>query len=154
MCDYSLHAVQNRLAVEGEQLVVRRFQTGSIGLSSPPPVITGDAKQEHTGFWRKFFNIGLKPSTPECAVCVPPGAQLRVHDIPRLIQRDFGIGESEDVTFTQLTARENTYRDAIRFKQGPAVLLQHLTPGQRVEVLNLAGSEAEEPIPELLELEI
>ncbi len=25
MCDYSLHGIPNRLAVEGEQLIVRRF---------------------------------------------------------------------------------------------------------------------------------
>jgi hypothetical protein len=32
MCDYSLAGVPNRLAVEGEQLVVHRFPTGSVGL--------------------------------------------------------------------------------------------------------------------------
>ena len=28
MCDYSLHSIQTRLAVEGEELVVHRFATG------------------------------------------------------------------------------------------------------------------------------
>ena len=35
MCDYSLAGIPNRLAVEGEELAVHRFPTGSIGLASP-----------------------------------------------------------------------------------------------------------------------
>ena len=35
MCDYSLMAVPNRLAQEGEDLVTHRFPTGSLGLASP-----------------------------------------------------------------------------------------------------------------------
>ena len=35
MCDYSLHGIKNRLADEGETLVVHRFYTGSKGLTSP-----------------------------------------------------------------------------------------------------------------------
>jgi len=53
MCDYSLACFPNRLAVEGEQLVVHRFQTGALGLASPCP----DLKQ-----------ILFPSSTP--AVCV------------------------------------------------------------------------------------
>ena len=34
MCDYSLAGLRTRLAVEGEELVVYRFPTGSIGLTS------------------------------------------------------------------------------------------------------------------------
>ncbi len=35
MCDYSLMAIRNRLAVEQEDLVAHRFPTGSMGLASP-----------------------------------------------------------------------------------------------------------------------
>ena len=35
MCDYSLHGIENRLAEEGEVLVVHRFYSGSKGLTSP-----------------------------------------------------------------------------------------------------------------------
>lgn len=34
MCDYSLHDIKNRLANEGEELVVNKFHTGSKGLVS------------------------------------------------------------------------------------------------------------------------
>jgi len=35
MCDYSLAGNPNRLAVEGEELVVHPFPTGALGLASP-----------------------------------------------------------------------------------------------------------------------
>jgi hypothetical protein len=38
MCDYSIAALRTRLAVEGEELVVYRFPTGSIGLTSASEV--------------------------------------------------------------------------------------------------------------------
>ena len=34
MCDYSLMAIANRVAVSGDELVVHRFQTGTVGLAS------------------------------------------------------------------------------------------------------------------------
>ena len=34
MCDYSLLAIPNRLAVSGEELIVHRFEAGSVGLAS------------------------------------------------------------------------------------------------------------------------
>src|SRR6516164_7099987 len=37
MCDYSLAGLPNRLAVEGEQLLVYRFTTGAMGLASSSP---------------------------------------------------------------------------------------------------------------------
>lgn len=152
MCDYSLHAIQNRLAVTGERLIVHRFQTGSIGLAAPPKEIECNSKEGKVGFWRKIFQS--KQTVPECAVCIPPGARLIVHDITERMQRDLRVTCEEEVTFTQLSARENTYRDAIRFGSGAAVLLQHLTPGQRVEVVTLANAEEEMPSPILEEIEL
>ena len=65
MCDYSLAGIPNRFAVEGEELVVRRFPTGSIGLASP---CESAPKQP------------FATQTP--AVCLPPGTRLRLRDIP------------------------------------------------------------------------
>src|SRR6266571_868147 len=81
MCDYYLAAVPNRLAVEGEQLVVHRFSTGSLGLASPCSSL-------------------LSKETP--AVCIPPGARLRLRDIPQALQ--LGLNATEEVTFVQLSA--------------------------------------------------
>ena len=66
MCDYSLAYFPNRLAVEGEQLVVHRFPCGTLGLASSRRTL-----------WQRLFPSGVP------AVCVPPGARLRIEDIAR-----------------------------------------------------------------------
>src|SRR5215813_9868833 len=120
MCDYSLAGIPSRLAVEGEQLVVHRFPTGSLGLASPCPSLSRSwsAKQTH-------------------AVCIPPGARLLLLDIPKDLQQQFGVRETEEVTFVQLSATPNQFRDAIRFQNGRTVRLHELRKGMGVQVLKL-----------------
>jgi len=120
MCDYSLAGVPNRLAVEGEQLVVHPFPTGSVGLASPCSSL----------------------SSKETAVCIPPGARLRLRDIPQALQ--LGLNATEEVTFVQLSAEAYQYRDAVRFQNGREILLQRLGCGQQVEVLSLASGDIPE----------
>jgi hypothetical protein len=155
MCDYSLMAVPNRLARQGEELVVHRFPTGSIGLASPGDVTCAAAPHRARGksFWvsvREFFN--LSESRPVPAVCIPPGASLMLHDIPARMQDGLGLRSDEEVTFTQISAAVNSYRDAVRFWNGCEVRLQELSEGQRVKVLDL--SLAEERAPVIPEFEI
>lgn len=144
MCDYSLMAVPNRLAQEGEDLVAHRFPTGSLGLASPAdlkvPVAT--KTEARRGFWHAIQEF-LNPSKgkPVCAVCIPPGAKLQLMDIPTRLQHEFGVGPVEDVTFTQLTAAAHSYRDAVRFRNGREIRLQELREGQRVHVLDLSCAE-------------
>ena len=121
MCDYSLAGIPNRLAVEGEQLVVHRFSTGSLGLASPCSSL-------------------LSKETP--AVCIPPGARLRLRDIPQALR--LGLNATEEVTFVQLSAEAYQYRDAVRFQNGREILLQRLGCGQQVEVLSLASGDIPE----------
>ncbi len=144
MCDYSLMAVPNRLAQEGEDLVAHRFPTGSMGLASPsdlkrmaqPPVAA------RRGLWcaiQEFFN---PPKTePVAAVCIPPGARLQMQDIPVRLQNELGVGPVENVTFTQISASVNSYRDAVRFANGREIRLQELREGQRVRVLDLSMAQ-------------
>lgn len=143
MCDYSLMALPNRLAKEGEELVSIRFEGGTIGLASridlqSKPDLKPDPR---TSFWQ-ILKEALLPATEQyvTAVCVPPGAQLLLMDIHDDVQDQLGVGRSEKVTFTQMSAELNTYRDAVRFPDGRELLLQRLRPGQRVCVLSL-GSE-------------
>jgi hypothetical protein len=144
MCDYSLMAVPNRLAREGEELVAHRFPTGSLGLASPadleraadppPPV--------RRSLWctvKEFFNPPKLDPVP--AVCIPPGARLELQDIPVRLQHDLGVGSVEAVTFTQVSAAVNSYRDAVRFCNGREVRLQELREGQHVRVLDLTMAE-------------
>lgn len=144
MCDYSLMAVPNRLAHEGEELVVYRFPTGSLGFASARDVkraATPRACLAKTVWMRlaDFFN----PSRPEpvCAVCIPPGARLRLEDMPMRLQQEYYVGPVEEVTFTQISALVNSYRDAVRFSNGQNVRLKELREGQRVTVLDLSAVE-------------
>jgi hypothetical protein len=134
MCDYSLAALQTRLAVEGEELSVYHFPSGSRGLTSPAELER--CKPELRG-WRSWFN----PRQTPCAVCIPPGAQLLLLDIPRRLQQRLGVSSSEHVTFIQTHATEGRHRDGLRFRNNQEILLQHLAEGQRVVVLSLACAE-------------
>jgi hypothetical protein len=151
MCDYSLHTFPNRLAVEDEQLVVHRFGGASLGLASVgdlAPVIP-ISQNEPNGLWSKIktWFQAQRPKweapTRVPAVCVPPGARLILQDIPKRLQRELCVGEVETVTFTEISAEVNTYRDAIRFDNNRRILLQALEPGQRVTVVSLTPDEIE-----------
>ena len=127
MCDYSLAGLPNRLAVEGEQLVVYGFTTGAMGLA---PSCSG---------LKRFFFPSRTP-----AVCIPPGARLRLHDIPWHLQKRLRVGEVEEVSFVQQSAEAFTYRDAVRFANGKELLLQFLRCGQRMDVLSLSPEDGSE----------
>jgi hypothetical protein len=146
MCDYSLMAIPNRLAVSGEELVIHRFESGAVaGLASPCDLRKRREyhKVQSHGFWlslKEFFDPPSAPAIP--AVCIPPGARLMVRDIPASMRREFGIQkDTEEAVFIQITAAENTYRDAVRFPNGIEVLLQRFAEGQRVRVLSFSLEE-------------
>ena len=144
MCDYSLMEVENRLAKEGDDLLVHRFQRGSIGLTEcePPPVAINRRKDAGRQIWAAVKNFFQgNDQSQAIAVCVPPGARLLVADIPEDIQTQYKVGPVEEVTFTQLSAEANRHRDAIRLKNGAEILLQRLHEGQRVRVLQLSLPE-------------
>jgi hypothetical protein len=151
MCDYSLHTNPNRLAKEGEDLVVYRFPTGSLGLASPDDLAVSlgwETKKKKT-FWatvRSWFEEPQVVGRQVCAVCIPPGAELIVSRMPQDLQRELCVGESVEVTFTQISANAHSYRDAIRLKNGRQVLLQALREGQGVRVLTLGPAEVMEPL--------
>jgi hypothetical protein len=88
---------------------------------------------------KEFFNP--PPAAQVCAVCIPPGARLRIHGIPQRLQQAFCIGTTEDVTFTQLSAAVHTYRDAVRFQNGRELRLQELREGMEVTVVDLSMAE-------------
>jgi hypothetical protein len=145
MCDYSLHGLPNRLARDGEELVAHRFSTGAIGLTSPAELcraVNSVNAFEKKNFWTAIKALILPPVWPEApAVCIPPGARLRMMDIPVSLQRELDVAPEETVTFTQTTAMANAYHDAVRFENGRQVLLQVLKEGQRVCVLSLGPED-------------
>ena len=144
MCDYSLMAVPNRLAREGEELVAHRFPTGSLGLASPADLKHATEPQMpcRKSFWRRVAEFFDPPRTePVPAVCIPPGARLQLQDISARMQQELSVGPAEEVTFTQISAAVNSYRDAVRFRNGREARLQELREGQRVKVLDLSVAD-------------
>ena len=144
MCDYSLHLFPNRLGVEGEELIVHRFGGASLGLASPSDLPVLNMECSARSRWARLKSWFQRPmfetDTRIPAVCIPPGARLMLRDIPKTMQRDMGIGETEPVVFAQTSAEANTYRDAIRFENGRQMLLQFLQVGQRVTLVSLSPS--------------
>ena len=134
MCDYSLMAVPNRLAREGEELVSHRFPTGSLGLAVPADVQRTPAPTARRSFWAAFKEFFQPAETAAvCAVCIPPGARLLLEDIALRLQTELGVRAAEEVTFTQITASAHSYRDAVRFANGREVRLQEGAFPQKVE---------------------
>ncbi|MFZ0733125.1 MAG: hypothetical protein WAM79_12430 [Candidatus Sulfotelmatobacter sp.] len=145
-------SLPNRLAVCGEELVVHKFELGSMGLASVSDVsrIQSVPEVPVTGFFARLKKILFPPVPQQCpAVCVPPGARLLVRDIPEHLQRELSLKSPvEEVLFTQLATVG--FRDALRFKNGLELLMQRLMEGQRVRVLTLSEEEYD-PDPVLTE---
>ena len=145
MCDYSLCGIPNRLAVEGEELVVHRFSTGSMGLAALADLQEYKRLKEaapRKTLWQRL-KIFLDPpnqSASAPAVCIPPGAHLIVRNIPADLQRRCRVSDEETAVFTQISSEFNSYRDAVRFHSGCQVRLQDLREGIGVQVLSLAGT--------------
>jgi hypothetical protein len=146
MCDYSLMALPNRLAVCGEELVSHKFQTGAMGLISSVEGKLIDEAAKPKGFVQRLRCLLNPPHSRQCtAVCVPPGARLSVRDICSQLQSEIGLqGDMQEVVFTQTGAGVG-FRDALRFSNGREVSLQRLSEGQRVRILSLSSIEEKEP---------
>jgi len=155
MCDYSLGGLPNRLAVEGDELIVHRFPTYSMGLAPAshlqPTCAPPSGDQSLWGRIKAFF--ALPPFCPGAqAVCVPPGASLILKGIPCDLQRKWDVGEEETVLFTQTSAEYQTHRDAICFRNGRQVSLQHLREGLLVTVASLGGDPVGDQEPAAVEV--
>ncbi|HEX5412599.1 MAG TPA: hypothetical protein VFZ27_12180 [Terriglobia bacterium] len=144
MCDYSLMGVPNRLVRANEELVLYRFHTGTLGFTS---VAEESGCQQTRSFWQRLKrnSFSAVASSPT-AVCIPPGARLRLEDVPRNLQTQLQVGETAQATFTQLSVEPHRHRDAVRFDNGIVAKLQNLRPGMRAKVLDLSLAEASEPV--------
>ena len=81
MCDYSLMMIRNRLAIEGEELVAHRFQSGSTGMLSKFDFNEWRTRQSGS-WWQRLKDYFSSPTEPAPVVCIPPGAVLRLKDLP------------------------------------------------------------------------
>jgi len=146
MCDYSLYTVKNRLACESDDLVLHRFDTGSLGFCAAAELRQEMNRSALARGWSSFVRW-LVPRR-QCgltAVCVPPGAQLLVSAVPKNARVGLEMLELETVVFTQISERSYAYRDALRLPDGEEMLLQKLPEGLRITVMSLAPMLALEP---------
>jgi hypothetical protein len=146
MCDYSLYALPNRLAEDGERVVLHRFGTGAIGFASvvdvPPPQVAGRSRWD-------AFRSGMKslllprscPGVP--AVCMPPGTRLMMSEIPAEVQRQHCLRSGDTVVATEISSQSYAFRDALIIPNGKCILLQELPEGIQAVVLSTGVSEAE-----------
>lgn len=144
MCDYSIMAISNRLAIEGEELAAHRFNSGSVGLVARPELDKWRQSRPR-GIWPHLRCLFASPVEPSPVVCIPPGAALRLYEIPASLRQRYLIGEQETVRFRQISPDAGSYRDAITFANGRTILLQRLPEGQRIRVLWLQTREEQEP---------
>ena len=151
MCDYSLEGMPNRLAVEGEELVIYRFPTKSVGMATPTDIAAAKRPKPHVACRRSWWSILRHWLDPQMeldhvpAVCIPPGAHLFMNHIPEVLQRKFALQAVEEVTFVQSSAEAYRYRDGIRFRNGRQAVLHEITEGVHFKVLSL-GTEAESQV--------
>jgi len=122
MCDYSPAGLRTRLAVESEELVLYRFPTGSLGLTSPAEL---EAHRKEFRGWQHWFD----PREVPCAACIPPGARLLLRDIPDRLQKHLALEIEENVVFTQKSSEVGRLRDGFRFTNGQEIPLQRLAAG-------------------------
>ena len=148
MCDYSLMGVPNRLAKNGEALVLYRFATGTRGFTAPESIPCPTASAQSPG-WLEVLKSLFQP--PELnavlAVCIPPGSRLMLQEIPSDLQRSLHVGATEPVTFAHLSADSNTHRDGLRFANGTEISLQNLPEGLRIKILGLDLESEPLPVP-------
>src|SRR5690348_1131804 len=135
MCDYSLMMVPNRIAVEGEELVAHKLQSGTTGFVSGSDFSIWKAERRSKSIWRRLAAWFASTAEPAPVVCIPPGARLRIEAAPESLSGRSHSGSSELATFTQLSAEANQHRDALCFDDGAIVPLATLAEGQRVKVL-------------------
>ena len=147
MCDYSLYTIANRLAEEGEEVVLHKFATGTLGFASAADVIGLERtlKPKTSGFWSALKECVSPRRLPRFpAICIPPGGRLLLTGVPRKVQTSLCIGSSEMAVFTELSERSYSYRDALLLPNGTRVLLQDLPEGLHAVVLSTSSEPAAE----------
>jgi hypothetical protein len=138
MYGYLLHSAHNRLAREREELVVQRFDTGSLAFVSVSDL--QQLKQRKDGVWSELLDwLLIRMSASISAVSIPPGAHLLLRNVPLRVQESLGIAESEEAVLSEISGRTYSYRDALTLPDQTKVLVQDLCEGIEATVLCLSS---------------
>src|SRR5438132_10582050 len=110
--------IPRRRAMEREELVVHRFPSGTVGLTSRSDLRAAGLEQNRTagkrfsGRIKDFFAAPQGP--PIASICVAPGTLLIVKDIPPRLQRKWAIWSEEGAIFVWTKAAANSDCDTMR----------------------------------------
>jgi hypothetical protein len=144
MCDYSLEAYKSRAAVDGEDLVIKAFPSGSKGF------VEAKSNRRNTDF--VLAQAFRDDPTSDCPVCCQSGVEMTLHLTGSYQTRSVAKGEPMDahdeelqgefsVTFHTLAKVENPwggqtfgYRDGFVLPNGRYLSIQRLAPGTRATV--------------------
>ena len=155
MCDYSLFAFPNRLGLDGDELVVYRFSSGCTGFVGAADLSAGNSRRTLSAInWpqlKYWFFLRSRRNGPP-AVCVPPGAHVRLEPVDCGLRQRLGLEESEEAVFIQLTADEFSHRDGLQFRNGGLVSLQEVPTGQRAYIVSTSGLPEETQGASFLEI--
>ncbi len=122
MCDYSLEGFATREAKAGDRLVAAPLgDHGALGF--------------------------VTPETPDVAVCLVPGAKVRLDQVPEDLQADLRISRGDIARFVQRDLASNVlgFRDALAFDHhmdGVTVLIQDLQADVTIEVITVSSDSA------------
>ena|SRR5581483_10195431 len=151
MREYAFHSMSNRLAEEGEELVLYRFESGVLGFAGDRDLLQANnaVRSEPLTFWSKVKESLLGRRAPHFpAVCVPPGARLLLDGVPQSAQASLQVAPSEVVVFAEISDRSYSYREALLLPDGTRVLLQDLPEGVHALVLALSSEAEHKPAEE------
>lgn len=149
MCK-SLHKTHNRVAEPGEEVILHRFETGTLEFVSLDELMTLKTANniKTRRFWKALKDCLVHRSSPSVgAVCIPSGTRLLLTEVPRHVQQSLRIGASELVAFTEVREPTYSYRDALVLQNGTRVLLQDLPQGLLAIVLSVSPDAEEELVP-------
>lgn len=175
--DYSLIKLRNRLAVEGEELVVHRFRSGMTKMvarldferwrrASTETEHSVVASESHKGVWQSIKNCctdfltyygfidadASSAEEPGPVVAIPSEALLRVFGLSSTWQEQYHLGSFEDALFIELSPSSGVSNQGLCFGNGVVIPLRLLHEGQRVKVLRSSWAESLEPDPELVQV--
>ena len=154
MCDYSLEQYKSRAAIDGEELVVKQFTSGSKGF------VEARWNRRNTDLGGAFRD----DPTSNCAVCCKDGVEMTIHLSGTYQTRGLENGETMHardekfdgkipVTFHTLAkfpcgqyGQRYGYRDGFILPNGRFMLLQAVQPGTRATVTKALPKEITEAV--------
>ena len=145
MCDYSLEGYASRAAVNGEDLVVKSFPSGTHGFVADS--IAGRKRRPE-----KIIVLG-NWATNDCAVCCKPGVEMILHlegphetrhpeSVTKVFERpELFSGETPVVFHKRTNVNRTMHKDGFITPSGRFLLLQDLPVGTRATVTKALPTE-------------